>query len=133
PWQRPPGRTVAWGELTDLEWPPGNPTRRISAEAIADAAASCPLVRLSVPIRVDPATRDRELVLRRALVQVLALRRWQLRNGGRLPGSLADLVPSELEELPRDPYSGRRFGFVHSTGQALRPLGFEDPVVKART
>lgn len=42
--------------------------------------------------------------------------------------SLPDLVTSgELESLPADPYSGRFFGYVKSTGQDVLPLGDLDP------
>jgi hypothetical protein len=134
PWlRRRPARTVAWGELTDLAWPAENPTRYISAEELSEFAESSPLAHfapLSGPLRVDPGARDRELVLRRALVQVLALRRWQLRHGGRLPEYFPALVPSELAELPPDPYSGGTFGYIRSKGQALPPLEAEDLLVK---
>ncbi|MGA7497146.1 MAG: hypothetical protein WBX00_10500 [Isosphaeraceae bacterium] len=56
--------------------------------------------------------RDHNKVERRALVQILALRVWQLRHDGRLPEKLQKLVTSGvLDELPADPYTpGHRFG-----------------------
>ncbi len=60
-------------------------------------------------------------MFRRALEQVLALRLWQAEHG-TYPDSLSRLVPSVLPSLPLDPYSGRPFGYVASTGQELLPL-----------
>ncbi len=58
------------------------------------------------------------------MIQVLALRRYQLRHDGRLPVDLHDLVHTgELSELPIDPYSGQIFHYVPSQGQNLPPLG----------
>ena len=59
---------------------------------------------------------DHNEVGRRALVQVLALRAWQLKHGGQFPQTLDALVPEELPSLPNDPYSGRPFGYVPSHG-----------------
>ena len=68
---------------------------------------------------------DRNEVGRRALVQILALRVWQLEHGGGLPENLAELVTSGLlNVLPTDPYTPKhQFGYVHSSGQPLLPLG----------
>jgi ABC-type transport system involved in multi-copper enzyme maturation permease subunit len=60
---------------------------------------------------------DHNEVARWALVQVLALRKWQLKHGGQFPKSLDALVPEELPNLPDDPYSGRPFGYRPSQGQ----------------
>ena len=62
---------------------------------------------------------DRNEVARRALVQVLAIRAWQLRHGGTFPDRLEALVPDELPSLPSDPYSGRPFGYI-SQAQSRR-------------
>ena len=59
---------------------------------------------------------------RRALVQIMAIRAWQLRHGGRFPKNLGALVPAELPELPNDPYSGHPFGYVQSTDQDVPAL-----------
>ena len=64
-----------------------------------------------------------EILWRRALEQVLALRTWQLDHDGAYPDRLAELVPAELPALPLDPYSGRPFGYIRSDGQRLLPLG----------
>jgi hypothetical protein len=55
---------------------------------------------------------DGNEVRRRALVQVLAIRAWQLRHDGRFPDRLEALVPEDLSILPDDPYSGRSFEYV---------------------
>ena len=52
----------------------------------------------------------------------LAFRIWRIRVG-EYPGALADLVGEELETLPIDPFSGRPFGYVVSTGQVLQHVG----------
>ncbi len=65
---------------------------------------------------------DRNEVGRRALVQLLALRGWQLRHGGQFPERLDALVPEELPSLPDDPYTGRPFGYIRSEGQVLLSL-----------
>ncbi len=36
---------------------------------------------------------------------VLAVRRWQLDHGGKLPAALADLVPAYIAAVPEDPFS----------------------------
>jgi hypothetical protein len=72
---------------------------------------------------------NRSEVGRRALVQILALRSWQVRHDGRLPERLSELVPSELESLPQDPYKlNSTYGYVRSDWQSLLPLGEFDPV-----
>jgi hypothetical protein len=65
---------------------------------------------------------DRNEVGRRALVQVLALRAWQLCHDGRMPDRLEQLVPEELPSIPDDPYTGRPFGYTRSNGRALPSL-----------
>ena len=68
---------------------------------------------------------DHNEVARRALVQVLALRAWQLKHGGEFPKSLDALVPEELPNLPNDPYSGRPFGYLPPTDRrAVAPLRY---------
>jgi hypothetical protein len=67
-------------------------------------------------------------VVRRALVQVMAIRAWQLEHDGRFPDRLEQLVPGELPSLPVDPFSGRPFGYVaYDSNQASvdRALWYE--------
>ena len=86
--------------------------------------ASTPLAKLLVSNEQPYLdANDWNEVGRRALVQVLAIRAWQLRHNGQFPDSLDKLVPEELPSLPIDPYSGRIFGYVRSGGQPFVPLG----------
>lgn len=121
-----PGWTSVLG--LPLEAPPWT----VPAEGLSGAVQSTPLVRLFPPPRIAFDARDRELTHRRALIQVLALRRWQLRHGGQLPERLEALVPSELPALPKDPYAGRPFGYIQASGRpgpfGTLPLWGEPPV-----
>ena len=65
---------------------------------------------------------DRNEVARRALVQILAIRAWQLKHGGQFPDHLEALVPDELASLPKDPYSDHSFRFVADEGLWPPPL-----------
>jgi ABC-2 family transporter protein len=64
---------------------------------------------------------DHNQVGRRALELILALRAWQLKHDGQLPDDLGELVPAELPALPKDPYSGRSFGYARWKGQRVFP------------
>jgi hypothetical protein len=55
---------------------------------------------------------DQNEVARRALVQIIAIRIWQLKHDGRFPDRLEALVPDELPSLPLDPYADRTFGYI---------------------
>ena len=67
---------------------------------------------------------DHNEVARRMLIQILALRAWQLKHGGRFPEALDALVPEELPGLPSDPYSGRPFVYVPSNNQEVPSLRY---------
>ncbi len=85
---------------------------------------STPLVRYSFYAYFSLTNPgDTNLTDRRALVQLLALRLWQTEHNGEAPDRLDALLSSDLRSLPLDPYSGRRFGYVRSTGQSVIPLG----------
>jgi hypothetical protein len=101
PWQRPRhiDSTVSYAEKTTL----------LAAMFIPNTASYV-------------AHDDLDEVGRRALLQVFAIRIWQLRHGGKFPDRLDSLVPDELPSLPDDPYSGRPFGYIRSSGQAVAPL-----------
>jgi hypothetical protein len=91
------------------------PTRRTAVieKGLSPERESFSLAALLVPkIEGSWTTNDRNEVARRALVQVLAVREWQLRHGGRFPDRLDDLVPDTLPSLPPDPYTGRPFGYT---------------------
>ena len=68
------------------------------------------------------ATSDLNEVARRALIQILTLRAWQLQRGGQFPKHLDAIVSAELPALPDDPYSGHDFLFIPSHGQEIPPL-----------
>jgi hypothetical protein len=86
--------------------------------------ASTPLAKLLfTDLNPYLDSNDWNEVGRQALVQVLAIRAWQLRHNGQFPDSLDKLVPEELPSLPIDPYSGRIFGYVRSGGQSRFSLG----------
>ena len=86
----------------------------------ARVAQTTPLVKVWFPNVVDAMDRfDHAETARRALEQLVAIRIWQLTHGGKSPGSLAELVPSVLDALPADPYRGRPFGYVVSSGQSF--------------
>jgi hypothetical protein len=63
---------------------------------------------------------DINLVGRRALELILALRSWQLKHDGQLPDDLRSLVPNELASLPKDPYSSGSFVYVPLSGQRVQ-------------
>jgi ABC-2 family transporter protein len=58
---------------------------------------------------------DENLVERRALVQIMAIRGWQLKHDGQFPHMLENLVPAELPALPLDPYSGQPFHLIDAS------------------
>ena len=43
----------------------------------------------------------------RTALTALAIERFRLANGGRLPVSLSDLVPKFIKEIPTDPFDGK--------------------------
>lgn len=109
----------------------GTPGQILAPATLDEIAQSTPLVQPFLPaINSYLEYRDHNEVERRALVQILALRFWQLRHDGHLPGSLRELVTSGvLDELPADPYTpGHHFGYVRSSGQELLPLGELGPL-----
>ena len=129
PWQRGEPRHLIDGWV-GFRVGSGSAAAAVSAEDLSHIQESTPLVRLVFP-RLDflIEANDRNEVARRALVQILALRSWQVQHGGRLPDRLAELVPSELPEgLPGDPYVNNAFGYIPSQGQTLLPLGRLDPL-----
>jgi hypothetical protein len=71
--------------------------------------------------------RSQSRVDARRLVIALAIH--QVRRG-KAAAALADLVPNELAELPRDAYSGNEFGYRISQGEKIEwadEPGFEPP------
>jgi ABC-type transport system involved in multi-copper enzyme maturation permease subunit len=84
--------------------------------------SSSPLLQLLFPWTISYLTQeDANLVARRALVQIMAIRAWQLEHDGQFPPRLENLVPSELSALPLDPYSGRPFHFLDASQSPIAP------------
>ena len=93
---------------------------------ISHAKLSTPLARTLLPnLEWYVVMNDRNVVGRGALVQIFAIRTWQLRHGGQFPDQLDQLVPQLLPYLPNDPYSGRPFGYVRASGQLVAPLSWD--------
>lgn|GEM_PF-3536588 len=117
-------------ELLKLDNPPGTADPGpettippISKESLQEALESTPLAKVLLPATESLLMAfQREMTQAHALEQFLALRIWQLEHNGQYPTSLNDLVPSLLDRLPLDPFSGKRFGYVQSKGQSLLPL-----------
>ncbi len=131
PWYA--GRWASWrvGGWSKLALVAGSPGQILAPATLQEIEESTPLVQTVLPpINSYLDYRDRNEVERRALVQILALRVWQLRHDGRLPEKLQELVTSGvLDGLPADPYTpGHHFSYVRSSGQALLPLGELGPV-----
>jgi hypothetical protein len=115
--------TDGWSDLAQMTASPG---QFIDTAALNGIEKSSPLVETFLA-SVDSylASENDNEVERRACLQVLGLRQWQLRHDGRLPEKLQELVTSGvLADLPDDPYRpGHPFGYVRSSGQELLPLG----------
>ena len=132
--QSPPWETIvrstSYNGWADLKYKTDSRMVYISAYDLEELLQSTPLARMSMPgLDQFISYWNRNEVGRRALVQILALRSWQVKHGGHLPEKLADLVPAELEELPDDPYKANNaFGYIRSDGQLLLPLGELEPV-----
>ena len=133
PWERERARRVARRFFADrLDFYRLEPFRRNPAW-VGEPRGQGPEFRgsplaLQVIPNVDGVVRwiDREVENRRALELVLALRAWQFAHDGKYPEKLEDLVPTVLDRLPADPYSGRPFGYVVSEGQPIRPPALND-------
>jgi hypothetical protein len=103
PWQQPRATTpsTAWKD-----------------PELYDELMSTPLLKLLFPNIGAYVEGDyRNEVSRRALVQILAIRAWQLRHNGTFPDRLEALVPEDLTRLPIDPYSGKPFGYGLEAGE----------------
>ncbi len=100
------------------------------AFSLADPMLPDPLRRFYRPVNDFLLADEQNEVARRALVQVFAIRAWQLKHDGRFPERLDVLVPEELPSLPIDPYSDRPFAFVPSSG--ARVLSLRDTLSTVR-
>jgi hypothetical protein len=102
----------------------------VAPATLDEIEQTTPLARSTLaPVEAYLRPWWRNEVGRRALVQILALRIWQLSHGGKLPDRLGVLVADGLlSVLPTDPFTpNRHFGYVRSSGQKLLPLGSLDP------
>lgn len=121
----PPARRSKPDPSSGSTYPSVGPRPTGVPPGVARAARWTPLSsRLWSGLDAVVEAYDQAETRRRALLQILALRSWQLAHEDRWPDSLGQLVPSELKELPLDPYSGRPFGYAETNGQTLLPLGW---------
>ncbi len=103
---------------------PATPTLSEHEQLVLVLLESSPLARLLTPnFEAARISVEWQVMERRALEQILALRAWQWEHDGEYPETLAELVPSLLDELPRDPFSGHPFRYAWSGGQSLIPRG----------
>lgn len=58
------------------------------------------------PLAISPQKFAVNVALLRTTSAALAVERYRSANSGRLPGSLADLVPKQLSAIPEDPFTG---------------------------
>ncbi len=126
PWERERGRRVnrlvARAVIDEAARDPWQRARETNLE-ILHAELSSLLARNLFPNMWSVLPRhDHNELLRRALLQVFAIRIWQLQHGGQFPDSLDRLVPALLRSLPSDPYSGQPFRFVPSRRQLVAPI-----------
>ncbi len=66
---------------------------------------------LIAPLANNRNAYDGAIAQRRVLDTYLALRSWQLTHDGFAPDTLDELVPTELEQLPEDPFAERGVTF----------------------
>ena len=101
-------RSTSYNGWADLKYKTDSRMVYIPAYELEELLQSTPLARMSMP-GLDHIISywNRNEVGRRALVQILALRSWQVKHGGRLPEKLAELVPSETRATARRSVQGR--------------------------
>ncbi len=159
PWERARARrairvlALVWLSAADKQpwavvWPGNVPANQwvpwpdVKLRLIGDAAPFLTSSRLDEINRATPMARAfmpnfraylnaqlRNETAKAALETIFALRSWQLKHDGAWPTRLDELVPSELEQLPIDLYSGGLpFGYVEASGQGLLPLGDLEPL-----
>jgi hypothetical protein len=126
PWERVRARRVnrliASALLKDITREPWQRSRVPNEEIVHAQTTTRNAMTLIRNLSSYVAGSDQNEVGRRALVQVLAIRAWQLQHGGQFPKSLDALVPTELPSLPTDPYSGQPFGYKPSQGKDVPAL-----------
>jgi len=126
PWERERARRICRAEIK----------RQIAASAVESAPspgpeADHPVERLSLSSPLASmilSNRGLSDVLtqstagRRGLIQVIALRAWNLTHEGRYPETLEALVPEFLDRLPLDPYSAQPFVYMRPPKRPLHVL-----------
>jgi hypothetical protein len=129
PWELAHARRVnRLASSAALEAAEREPGRRLEHYAQSPTLSSAltllpdPLSRILRPVDNYLFADEQNEVARRALVQILAIRSWQLKHNGQFPESLDALVPDELPSLPNDPYSNRPFGYLPSSGRNVVTL-----------
>jgi hypothetical protein len=123
PWQRSSYRAGMIG-LPELDVQDGSAVHHLSSIELNSLFQSTPLVRELLPATESGlGAADRAELGRRALVQVLAIRLWQLTHGGQVSEDLKTMVTAALPTFPPDPYTNQPFRWVRSEGQLLLPLG----------
>lgn len=143
PWERARMRRLNRfysAELLEIaSRPPGQPPDQtvpeINNRALGYALRSTPRPMMNLIGNIGPYIDNdfRHEVGRRALAQILPLRSWQLRHGGRLPDDLGALVPEEIPNLPKDPYSNQPFRYVVCNDQKILNLrSFLEPTPNFR-
>jgi hypothetical protein len=104
-WKPPRPRVIVY--LTDFD----------GAERLAHWLDDTPLLAAFAPW-YQLEIHNRIEVRRRITHLILGLRAHQLEHG-TYPTALTELQGRYFEELPTDPYSGKTFGYVRSTGQQI--------------
>ena len=100
------GRGTTGWPFYEIQFANGN-AGYVTPEHLERIVETTPLVNLLFsPLQILIGTDDLNEVSRRALVQILALRGWQLDHEGRLPERLDQLVPAWLDSLPDRPLFG---------------------------
>ena len=90
------------------------------------------IASLILPFMQGRDAYDRAVAEHRLLTTFLALRSWQMKHGGVAPRSLEELIPSELDALPADPFQGGgSFGYEADAPPAVGMAGMMGGAVQA--
>ncbi len=106
----PPGeRMAALAALSSHPWdgapPPESAFARLARSLRLDDLVDRHLEPRLLQLTADDLARQATLANARTVV---AIERWRLAHGGRLPESLTELVPTYLPEVPSDPFDPGR-------------------------
>ncbi|HEX5397431.1 MAG TPA: hypothetical protein VFY06_00085 [Verrucomicrobiae bacterium] len=107
----------------------GRPSQPLWRRLIKGNAIGESFYALMMPsVRIIASRKSKEDVHVTATQLLLALKIYKMRHG-KLPGSLADLVPEELPQIPMDDFDGKPFRYVpeqkliYSVGPDLKDDG----------